>query len=75
LRYLTAGFGPRVRHFARRLTFRIKHLVIGPILKCAAIDVVDKRFSGRVFSRNQTVIIEFDVIIGEYLWHIDLLED
>ena len=44
---------PRIRHFNQRLPVRIRRLMLGPIVECHPIDVVDEGFRGGVFGEDQ----------------------
>jgi len=47
----------------------------GGISEAEAIDIVHKGFSRGVFGQNQRMILHFDVIIREDLWHIGLADN
>ena len=56
-----------MRHLGDSIAFRIKRLVLGPIVKTETIDVVDKSFCRGVLGEDQGMVLQFNMEVREYL--------
>ena len=64
------GLGARIGQLRHFLAIGEQSFVFSPIVKRQAIDIIDKGFRRRIFSEDQRMIVEFDMISGRYARHV-----
>lgn len=65
--HLAVCLRPWMQHLGDSIAFRIKRLVLGPIVKTETIDVVDKGFCRGVLGEDQGMVLQFNMEVREYL--------